>query len=258
MLLNLWASWCQPCIQDLTEFQQRTEELREAGVFLVPLSVDGLGEDSSDPAAAAALIKRLKLSFATRPATGPLIGVLQHMHDLIVPTQRPLPVPSSFLIDPRGRLIAIYKRALSVDKLIKDIRLRSSADDAPGRTALLEGTSIDHARIREVILETELIQRISMAILLGKLGFVDEAIEHYQEIVRIRPDLIKAHYNLGTLYKSQHRIEESIGAFRQALRLYPSFAEAHNDWAVALLILGRFKDAATHYQKACSWRRDQG
>ena len=167
-----------------------------------------------------------------------------------MPSHRPLPVPSSFLIDPRGQLIAIYKGVLSVDKLIKDVRLHSSAEDAPGRTALLEGRSIDHPRIRQITLETELTQRISIAIFLEKLGFVDEAIEHYQQIVRINPDLAKAHYNLGTLYGAQNRLEQSIAAFRQALRINPTFAEAHANLAVAFSKQGLLGDAEAAYRRA--------
>ena len=40
LLLNLWASWCAPCIGELSELAERTTELDEAGLVLVALGKD--------------------------------------------------------------------------------------------------------------------------------------------------------------------------------------------------------------------------
>ena len=42
VLVNLWASWCRPCLGELKELAKRESELREAGVEVVALSVDRL------------------------------------------------------------------------------------------------------------------------------------------------------------------------------------------------------------------------
>ena len=40
ILLNLWATWCKPCIQELPYFEQIGEKYNEQGVRVILLSVD--------------------------------------------------------------------------------------------------------------------------------------------------------------------------------------------------------------------------
>src|SRR5439155_8176924 len=65
----------------------------------------------------------------------------------------------------------------------------------------------------------------------GKLA---EAIEHYQQAVRIRPDYAEAHNNWGVVLTQQGKLAEAIEHFQQALRIQPENAEAHNNWGVVL------------------------
>ena len=44
VLVNLWASWCLPCVEELGEFTREHEKLDEAGLAIIALSVDGLGD----------------------------------------------------------------------------------------------------------------------------------------------------------------------------------------------------------------------
>ena len=35
LLVNLWASWCIPCLEELREFRERGDELKKAGVEIL-------------------------------------------------------------------------------------------------------------------------------------------------------------------------------------------------------------------------------
>jgi tetratricopeptide (TPR) repeat protein len=50
-------------------------------------------------------------------------------------------------------------------------------------------------------------------------GRIPEAIEHYQQALRIKPDYAEAHYNLGVALGQAGRIPEAIGHLEQALRI---------------------------------------
>ena len=63
------------------------------------------------------------------------------------------------------------------------------------------------------------------------LGKAPEAIEHYEQALRIRPDFAEAHYNLGVALERVGRPQEAIGHYEQALRIKPDYAEARNSLA---------------------------
>ena len=52
-----------------------------------------------------------------------------------------------------------------------------------------------------------------------------EAIGHYEQALRIKPDYAEAHYNLGIALEQAGRVQEAIGHYEQALRIKPDFAE---------------------------------
>ena len=59
-------------------------------------------------------------------------------------------------------------------------------------------------------------------------GRVQEAIQHYEQALRINPDYAVAHYNLGVALEQAGRMPEAIQHYEQALRIKPDFVEAQN------------------------------
>ena len=127
VLVNLFASWCPACVVELTEFRDREVEIRAAGIEIISLSVDGLGEDSSTPEAAKQLLERLDYPFASAMASSELLTNLQEYHNALVSLHRPLPLPSSFLIDADGRVSVMYKGPVEVGTLLEDARQTNSS-----------------------------------------------------------------------------------------------------------------------------------
>ena len=125
VLLNLWASWCQPCLVELKEFSRHEKELQDVGLQLVALSVDSLDTRQASPSnkSLAQQLMRLGYTHASGIASQALVDELQKISDQIIELSGPLPVPTSLLIDSRGHLAAIYLGTLSVDQLLEDVRL---------------------------------------------------------------------------------------------------------------------------------------
>ena len=42
MLINLWASWCKPCLEELKEIAQAKDDIVAAGIAKVPVVLIGL------------------------------------------------------------------------------------------------------------------------------------------------------------------------------------------------------------------------
>src|ERR1022692_4589954 len=87
-------------------------------------------------------------------------------------------------------------------------------------------------------------------------GRLAEAIAHYEEAVRLKPDFAEAHNNLGrALEATPGRLNDAIGHYEEALRLTPDSAEAHNNLGSALQsIPGRLNKAVAHYGEALRLR----
>ncbi|MGO9244079.1 MAG: tetratricopeptide repeat protein [Verrucomicrobiia bacterium] len=91
---------------------------------------------------------------------------------------------------------------------------------------------------------------------LMKQGKVQEAISHYDQALRLKPDDAEAHNNLGAALRRRGMVQEAIGHYEQAVRLKPDFAEAQFNWGVALEQLGRTPEAIQHYEQALRIKPD--
>ncbi len=90
----------------------------------------------------------------------------------------------------------------------------------------------------------------NLGVILTQAGKMQEAMQHLEQAVRIKPDFAEAHYNLGTALSQVGRIDEAIAHYEQALRINPDFAEAHYNLGNALTRLGRIPEAIAHYEQA--------
>jgi tetratricopeptide (TPR) repeat protein len=82
------------------------------------------------------------------------------------------------------------------------------------------------------------------------LGRTEEVIDHYREALRLKPTYAEAHSNLASTLLGLGRSEEAIDHYREALRLNPAYAAAHHNLASCLVGLGRIPEAIEHYQQA--------
>jgi tetratricopeptide (TPR) repeat protein len=82
-----------------------------------------------------------------------------------------------------------------------------------------------------------------------KQGRTKEAIEHYFQALRLKPDYAKAHYNLGNALGKQGRTEEAIEHYFQVLRIRPDYVDVHNNLAVALVRKDNIKEAIVHFRE---------
>jgi tetratricopeptide (TPR) repeat protein len=94
--------------------------------------------------------------------------------------------------------------------------------------------------------------------ILFKKGRIQEAIEHYRQALRLKPDYPEAHNNLGSALVDVGRLQEAIEFFKQALHIKPDFAEAHYNLALAYAKTGRSAEAVASAQKALELAKSQG
>ena len=94
--------------------------------------------------------------------------------------------------------------------------------------------------------------------LAGIPGRLPEALAHYEQALRIKPDYAEAHNNLANaLAEIPGRMPEALAHYEAALRIKPDYAKAHNNLANALAgIPGRLPEALAHYEEALRIKPD--
>lgn len=63
----------------------------------------------------------------------------------------------------------------------------------------------------------------------GKIGDFAESERIFKDIIKLRPTFALYHANLGVLYHRWNKTSEAIKSYREALRLDPSMASAHEN-----------------------------
>lgn len=96
----------------------------------------------------------------------------------------------------------------------------------------------------------------NLGVALCNQGRIGEGIPHLREAVRLSPNFAYAHEHLGRACFSLGKVDEGIQHLRQAVALDPASATAHNNLGVALLKLGRREEAAVEFAEAVRLRPD--
>ncbi len=90
----------------------------------------------------------------------------------------------------------------------------------------------------------------NLASLLASEGKLDEAIAHFQEAVRLKPDHAKAHDSLGVALVRAGRTREAVEAFVRAVQLSPDDAGMRTNLAEALVLSGRGDEGLEEFDRA--------
>ena len=111
VLLNIWATWCPPCRDEMPDLQQIHEEHYDDGLRVVGVSIDGGGSDES----VRRFLDDLGIDFL----------ILRDPRDRVSQDFAVRGVPASFLIDREGMIRWRHMGPLTAD----DPDLREALDD---------------------------------------------------------------------------------------------------------------------------------
>ena len=90
VFINVWATWCQPCIDEMPTIQRLYEQMQARGLEILTVSLDPLGAQIVKP-----FMHRYDLSFPV------LLDTKSQVEKLYGTTG----VPESFIVDKNGRLV---------------------------------------------------------------------------------------------------------------------------------------------------------
>ena len=130
LLLNIWATWCVPCLGELKELADRASEIDAAGLQVHALNVDDLTQAESDSEEAVTkMLQELKFPYPVSRGTEQQMQTLDALQNVLISLrQAPDQIPVSYLLDDSHRLAVIYIGRLDVDQLLADVRALSKHD----------------------------------------------------------------------------------------------------------------------------------
>jgi len=232
-LINLWASWCGPCLRELQTLTAAESQLRHHGVDIVALSIDEMDEKPPTGAAARSLLKRLGFPFDLGLAKRETIDVLQLLYDFPYRQHRAMPVPVSFLVDSDGRVAAIYRGPVEVERLLADIQaLAKTGEDL--RTAALPFPGKWHQTPQPPDL-------LSIPLGLMEKGLFEQALSYVQgtrDRLERNPEYAKLLVWLGDELFKRDRPKEAVVLFDEALKAAPKDILVMNNLAWQLAANG--------------------
>lgn len=90
VFINVWATWCQPCIEEMPTIESLHQQLSARGLEILAISLDPLGAQIVEP-----FMRKYQLTFPV------LLDPKSEVERLYGTTG----VPESFIVDKEGRLV---------------------------------------------------------------------------------------------------------------------------------------------------------
>ncbi len=261
-LINLWATWCGPCLVELKEFVEHRNELAAAGIEITAISVDGFQGTDTTLADVRAATERLQLPFLVGRATPELLDGLYGIRDALLAFSHPPQIPTSFLLDREGRLIAMYTGPITVAQVLAD------AADQDGdvvhrfqNAAPITGRVVTAPAIVDALQESEAWVHHVIGLTLAKLNtdnLYDESLRAFDAAIAIKPDSVHIRLQAAKLLLARQRLSDARRYCNDMLRVQPETAEAHALLGNIALLERDLAGAERHFLEAVRIDPHQG
>ena len=259
LLINLWATWCQPCLQELRQFSEHVKELRAAGLDVLALSVDTIDlqppstansvslpvdnptDNRVDANGIGAFLQGLDFPFQAGIANWEVINGWEQLQTGVVSEKRFMPIPTSFLVNRKGKVCVIYKGEVTIDRLLADMQLleADSASLFQAATPFAGRWIADAIGARPVVSARTYLEA----------GYMEEALHYLNESMRSGLKDPATLLTVAKLYTDQGNFQQATEQLHQALAIDPSSAEIRQQLALTFYFQGNTMESIEELRK---------
>jgi Flp pilus assembly protein TadD/peroxiredoxin len=238
VLLNFWATTAPVCREQLRRLHQHRSAFATGRLEVVAVNLD----DAVNIPAARSMATQEGLFFPVVFATEEVAGIYNIIYRYLFDRRRDLAIPTSFLLDRDGMIVAVYQGPIDPERVLQDVKT------AP--------TTADERRLRAIPLKGELYQGsfqrndFTYGVALFQHGYLDQAAESFQQVIASKPDDPEGYYNLGTLNLRRNDFQQARHYLEQTLKLRPNYPEAWNNLGMMSAQEGHPEEAIKNFQQA--------
>jgi tetratricopeptide (TPR) repeat protein len=244
VLLNFWNVASRECRQDLQLFQNSYQRWasRDLQVLTVNVGDDGSSQGNSLPAFA----REQNFTLPILLGADELTAIYNILYRQLFDRHRDLTLPTSFLINRNGEIVKIYQGHIDPEHLEKDFQSIPASDSerlARGLPFPLAGHTLEFGR-----------NYLSLGALFFQRGYLDEAKSAFQQALRDDSTSAEAAYGIGSVYMNQNHNPAAREAFERATKLTASYPDtlpdSWNNLGVIATREGRIDDSIAAFQQA--------
>ncbi len=246
LLVLFWGSWCPVCTAEMHEMVKRATEL--SGVRILALAVDTA---KPEPEKSAISDVRAGLSgrgwkFDAGFASQATVRALAMLEARALYPERPLALPSAYLIGTDGKLAFIYHGRAGVEQLVKDAALAAQTPADPEAAAFpFSGRSAKKLFPLTVAGQAQTLRDAGY--------FVDARALLEQSL----PNSGAGGWRLiADLEESAGRWDAALAAWKKALAFAPDDSATLLAVSAAMWKSGEHKEATAHMQRAALLNKD--
>lgn len=90
----------------------------------------------------------------------------------------------------------------------------------------------------------------NLSVLFSETGQLDQALDATLSAINIQPDSDIAYYNLGEIYNKLHNYDQALAAYQHSIKINPRFSAAHHALGNLYFHQGTFEKAIGNYNSA--------
>ena len=260
VLITLWSHTCAPCVQELTDLAAAGQVFDQVGLKSVLLSVDPVDELQ----AVQGTLGRTAAPGQAGWASEGCMETLDALASVAGSRPVPLPIPSSFLVDPSGRLQVIYRGRVHPGTVLQDLALiplepqarRLAALPFPGRflvpaqeenLAWWEGAlrrlGQEHLAAAFALgqLDAEVVDEAQLHLGFGvarlQQGRLIDALEHLRKASELNPQSREVWVELGVVHSRMGQDADAERSLLRGIRMGPGGGRAH--FELGRIMVGR-------------------
>jgi tetratricopeptide (TPR) repeat protein len=241
VLLHFWSASVAGTEKDLDSFENLHKGWAQKGWQLLTINVDSAQNDDN-----AAQARHKTHSFPILKGTQDVIAIYNLLYRQLFDRHRDMSVPLSFLIDPQGNIVKIYRNSVAAQQFERDFRSIPRNDSERLAKALpFAGLreSYDFAR-----------NYLSLGFVFFERGYFEQAETFFQQALKDDPQSAEALYGLGSAYLQQQKTNDARECFRRVLQLHASYPgtlpNAWNNLGILAARAGSTDLAIQHFERA--------